>query len=589
MKKDKNLHLSQTQLEKTLKNTKKSFIYVGLFSMVINMLMLVPSIYMLQVYDRVMTSRSIETLFFLTLIVIAMFITMGLLEIIRSRILVRIGNKIDLELNSHLFDLIFHLARLEPSKATSQPISDLTKIRQFMTGNGVFAFFDAPWFPIYLFVMYLFSPWFALFTLFAALVLFSITLINEKTTKTALTDANNMHMHALGYINKNIANAEIIHAMGMNENIKKQWLSKHLKFLKIQSDASDTAGKWSNTSKSLRQLFQSLTYGIGAYLAINGMISAGMIIAGAVLMGRALQPLDLLTNSWKNFADSREAYIRLNNLLQNFPEIPESMPLPAPQGEIKVENIIVVPPNATNPTLKGINLFIPAGTTVGIIGPSASGKSTLVRAILGVWPLFTGKVRLDGADIHQWNPIELGKYIGYLPQDIELFEGTVSDNIARFTEIDATKVIEAAKTAGVHEMILKLPQGYDTIVGIGGSTLSGGQRQRIGLARAIYDKPKLIVLDEPNSNLDDDGEKALLKAVLEMKKNKSTVLLITHKPNILSIVDNIAVLSEGALSMYGKKEDIFAALQQKKKQANPNPFQHNPSKQHTPKMTRPEE
>jgi len=591
----KNIQVTQTQLERTLKSTKKSFLYIGLFSMVINMLMLVPSIYMLQVYDRVMTSQSIETLILLTLIVIVMFITMGLLEIIRSRVLVRIGNKIDLELNSHLFDVIFHLARLNPGKASSQPISDLIKIRQFMTGNGVFAFFDAPWFPIYLFVMYLFSPWFALFTLFAALVLFSITLLNEKSTKSALADANKMHTQAIGYVNKNIANAEIIHAMGMNENIKKRWLAKHLKFLKIQSDASDTAGKWANTSKSLRQLFQSLTYGIGAYLAINGMISAGMIIAGAVLMGRALQPLDLLTNSWKNFADAREAYKRLNNLLENFPEIPENMQLPEPKGEVKIENIVVVPPNAKNPTLKGISMQIPAGTTVGIIGPSASGKSTLVRAVLGVWPLFAGKVRLDGADIHQWNPLELGQYIGYLPQDIELFEGTISENIARFREVDPEKVVEAAKTAGVHEMILKLPQGYDTLVGVGGSNLSGGQRQRVGLARAIYDNPKLIVLDEPNSNLDDEGERALMQAILKMKENKSTVLLITHKPNILAAVDNIAVLAEGTLSMYGPKEAVFEALKQKQQPKTQTQAQNQQQQKQTapkmsaPKMTKPGE
>jgi ATP-binding cassette subfamily C protein EexD len=567
MKTNRELKVAQTQLEKTLKNTKKSFIYVGLFSMFINMLMLVPSIYMLQVYDRVMSSQSVETLLLLTLIVIVLFITMGLLEIVRSRILVRIGNRMDLELNSHLFDVIFHLARFNPGKASAQPVADLTKIRQFMTGNGVFAFFDAPWFPIYLFVMYLFSPWFALFTVFAAATLFTITLINEKTTKKALANANTMHAQAQNYINKNVANAEIIHAMGMNENIKRRWLEKHLKFLKIQSDASDTAGKWANTSKSLRQLFQSLTYGIGAYLAINGMISAGMIIAGAVLMGRALQPLDLLTNSWKNFADARESYRRLNELLQHFPEIPETMELPAPKGEIKVENIVVVPPNGKNPTLKGINMLIPAGSVVGVIGPSASGKSTLVRAILGVWPLYAGKVRLDGADIHQWNTIELGKHIGYLPQDIELFEGSISENIARFTEVDAKKVVEAAKTAGVHEMILRLPEGYDTVVGVGGSSLSGGQRQRIGLARAIYNTPAVIVLDEPNSNLDEEGERALMQAILKMKENGSTVILITHKPNILSIVDNIAVLANGTLSLYGARDAVLKELQKKQAQA----------------------
>ncbi len=580
--------IAQTQLEKTLKNTRKSFIYVGLFSMFINMLMLVPSLYMLQVYDRVMASRSIETLVLLTAIVTVLFITMALLEIVRSRILVRIGNKMDMDLNSHLFDVIFHLARLDPGHASSQPISDLTKIRQFMTGNGVFAFFDAPWFPIYLFVMYLFSPWYAAFTIFAAIILFSITLINEKTTKNALMEANKIHNHSLSYINKNVSNAEIIHAMGMNENIKLRWLTKHLKFLSIQSSASDAAGKWANISKSTRQLFQSLTYGIGAFLAIKGMISPGMIIAGAVLMGRALQPLDLLTNTWKNFSDSREAYERLNNLLKNFPEIPVSMQLPAPKGEIRVENIVVVPPKSRIPTLKGISMYIPAGTAVGVIGPSASGKSTLARAILGVWPLYSGKVRLDGADIHRWNSIDLGQYIGYLPQDIELFEGTISENISRFGELDPKEVVEAAKIAGVHEMILRLPQGYDTVVGVGGSSLSGGQRQRVGLARAIYKKPPLIVLDEPNSNLDEEGEKALLNTILSLKSNGSTIILITHRPNILSVMDNLAVLANGTLTMYGKREKVIEALQQKNHQSKQVPEKSKPTMS-APKITRPGE
>lgn len=583
MKKDSLKELQSTKLETMLKNTRKSFLYIGLFSFFINILMLVPSIYMLQVYDRVMSSRSLETLFLITLIVVVLFLTMGILEIIRSRILVRVGNKMDMELNSYLFDVIFQLARLNPGKASSTPLADLTKIRQFMTGNGVFAFFDSPWFPIYLFIMYLFSPWFALFALFAAAIIFAITMVNEKTTKKALADANTMHTQAMSYINKNLSNAEIVHAMGMNENIKSRWLEKHISFLQIQSSASDTAGKWANISRTLRQLFQALTYGIGAYLAIKGEISAGMIIAGAVLLGRALQPLDLLTNTWKQFADAREAYHRLNDLLKNFPKLPEQMKLPAPKGEVRVENIVLTPPNAQAPVLKGINMIIPAGVAVGIIGPSASGKSTLVRAILGVWPLQAGKVRLDGADIHQWNSTELGQYIGYLPQDIELFEGSISENISRFGELDAVAVVKAAKSAGVHEMILRLPQGYDTIVGVGGATLSGGQRQRIGLARALYKEPPLIVLDEPNSNLDDEGERALLQAIMLMKEHNSTIILVTHRPNILNAVDNIAVLNQGSLSHYGKKEDVLQILQQNVQKQASKPITN------VPKMTKPGE
>ncbi len=566
---------AQTELHRALKVAKRSFIAVGLFSFVINILMLTPALYMLQVYDRVMQSRSIETLILITLIVVVLFIVMGLLEIIRARVLVRVGNKLDMHLNGHLFDSIFHIAKMNPAAGTAQPITDLTKVRQFLTGNGVFAFFDAPWFPIYLFILYLFSPWLALFAFFASLVIMTITLINDFTTKKRLAEANLLHNQAQNFVSRNLQNAEVVHAMGMHVHLKNHWLKRHLKFLTAQSEASDIAGKWSNSSKTMRQMFQALTYGIGAYLAIMGQISDGMIIAGAVLMGRALQPLDLLTNTWKQFTESKMAYKRLNDLLAQIPEIPETMSLPAPKGEIRLENVVVVPPAAKTPTIKGINMQIPAGTTVGLIGPSASGKSTLARAILGVWPLTNGKVRLDGADIHQWNTEELGPYIGYLPQDIELFEGTISQNISRFGELDADEVIKAAQLAGVHEMILRLPQGYDTYVGPGGATLSGGQRQRVGLARALYRQPKLLVLDEPNSNLDDVGEKALLNAIKQMQALKSTIILITHKTNILSAVDRIAVMQDGVVTHYDERNKVLQALQQaaqpqQAKQTQPN-------------------
>lgn len=588
MKKNQSNTLSSTKLEEALKRTRKSFFYVGFFSLFINVLALTPSLYMLQVYDRVMNSRSIETLILITAIVAVMFLTMGLLEFVRSRILIRIGNQMDLELNSHLFDVVFTLARLDPSKSSTQPIYDLMKIRQFMTGNGVFAFFDSPWFPIYLFIMYLFSPWFAVFAVFAAIVLLIITVLNEKTTKKALAEANIANNQAMGYVNKNLLNAEIVHAMGMNDNIRDRWLQKHLNFLNIQSGASDTAGKWQNMSKTLRQFFQALTYGLGAYLAINGLISPGMIIAGAVLLGRALAPIDLLTNSWKGFADARQSYHRLNALLKYFPDKDEPMDLPDPAGEIRVESIIVNPPGSKLQALKGINMVIPIGTTLGVIGPSASGKSTFARAILGVWPIISGKVRIDGADIHQWDSVKLGKHIGYLPQDIELFEGTISENISRFGELDPAEVVNAAKTAGVHEMILRLPEGYDTVIASSGSTLSGGQRQRIGLARAIYKKPPFIVLDEPNSNLDDEGEKALLGAIIEMKKNGSTIVLITHRPSILNIVDSIAVFADGMLTMYDSKENVFKSIQQKSIQNKSQPAVQKKSNA-APKMTKPGE
>ena len=547
-------------LAEILKKSKNAFIHAGLFSMFINILMLLPSIYMLLVYDKVMVSRSLDTLLLLTILVTGLFFVLGTLQMIRSRILVRVGNKIDLDMNTKLFDTIFETARLKPGQVTSAPMSDLTKLRQYLTGQGVFALFDVPWFPFYLFVMYLFSPFLAGFTVFAAFVIVIITIINERSTKKDLEEANKLSNKANFYINKNIQNAEIIHAMGMQQDIKKRWHKQHIKFLHTQSRASDHAGKWSNLSKTLRQLFQSLTYGIGAYLAIMGDISGGTIIAGAVLLGRALAPLDLLIGSWKGFADAKSAYKRLDALLKEYQEKKETTELPAPKGHIATENIIVVPPMAKLPVLKGINIDIPQGITVGIIGASGSGKTTFAKAILGVWPIASGVARLDGADIHQWDSQKLGKYIGYLPQDIELFEGTIAENIARLGEVDDQKVVAAAQMAGVHEMILKLPNGYDTQIGTGGIGLSGGQKQRIALARAVYNNPVLVVLDEPNSNLDAEGEIALNNTILHLKSIGSTVLVISHKMDILKVTDRVALFGGGTLQMYGPTKDVLTKL-----------------------------
>ena len=548
------------KLQEVLKETRSAFLYAGFFSMFINVLMLVPSLYMLQVYDRVMSSRSLETLTFLTLIVALLFLVLGLLQYIRSKILVRAGNKIDIALNGELFDAIFDMAKVNPGRVNAGAISDLTKLRQYLTGNGIFALFDAPWFPFYLFVMYLFSPFLAYFTIFAAVVLLVITFVNERATKSALERANMLHASSNSYINKNIQNAEIVHAMGMHENIKNIWLKRHLGFLAVQSHASDEAGKWSNLSKTLRQFFQALTYGLGAYLAIKGEISAGTIIAGAVLLGRALAPLDLLTASWKGFADAKRAYKNLSALLQEREAMDAKMQLPAPKGALSIESVSVVPPLSKQLALRNINAKIEQGDIVGIIGPSGSGKSSLARAVLGVWPLHGGKVRLDGADIHQWDTLELGSYIGYLPQDIELFEGSVSENIARLGAVDAQKVVEAAKKAGVHEMILHFASGYDTKIGPGGIGLSGGQKQRIGFARAIYDNPVLVVLDEPNSNLDQEGERALIEGIRSLKEHKSTVLIISHKMDVLGVTNKLMVLKDGLMRMYGPTAEVLQKL-----------------------------
>ena len=556
-----------SELKKSLLSAKKSFIMVGLFSMFINILMLVPPLYMLQLYDRVLGSRSQDTLIMLTLIVVVLFITMGLLEVVRSRVLVRVGNKLDSMLSQRIFDNLFELERKAPGRSSSMPLNDLTQVRQFMTGNGLFAFFDAPWMPIYIIVLFIFHPAFGFFAIFAAIVLVGITVANEYSTKEKLAEANNLSRASTIYVDSNIRNAEVVNAMGMRNNISKIWADKYYGFLNAQNIASDSAGVWSNLSKSLRVMFQSLILGLGAYLAINMEVTPGMMIAASIIMGRALAPLDLIIGSWKGFSSARSSYERIEGLLNDFPKDKEYMQLPAPKGEITLENVVVIPPSGTVPSLKGISMRIEKGDVVGIIGPSAAGKSSLARVMLGLWPLTNGVARIDKADISQWNREDLGQYVGYLPQDIELFEGTVSQNIARFGEVEPEKVVEAATKAGVHEMILKLNEGYDTKIGPGGASLSGGQRQRIGLARALYNNPVFIVLDEPNSNLDDVGEAALVEAIKTLRAGGTTVVIITHRTNVLQATNKLALINNGVLELYGNTNDVLNAIAQKQQAA----------------------
>lgn len=556
-----------SELKKSLLSAKKSFIMVGLFSMFINILMLVPPLYMLQLYDRVLGSRSQDTLIMLTLIVVVLFITMGLLEVVRSRVLVIVGNKLDSMLSQRIFDSLFELERKAPGRSSSMPLNDLTQVRQFMTGNGLFAFFDAPWMPIYIIVLFIFHPAFGFFAIFAAIVLVGITIANEYSTKDKLAEANNLSRASTIYVDSNIRNAEVVNAMGMRNNISKVWADKYYGFLNAQNIASDSAGVWSNLSKSLRVMFQSLILGLGAYLAINMEVTPGMMIAASIIMGRALAPLDLIIGSWKGFSSARSSYERIEGLLNDFPKDKEYMQLPAPKGEITLENVVVIPPSGTVPSLKGISMKIEKGDVVGIIGPSAAGKSSLARVMLGLWPLSNGVARIDKADISQWDREDLGKYVGYLPQDIELFEGTVSQNIARFGEVEPEKVVEAASKAGVHEMILKLNEGYDTKIGPGGASLSGGQRQRIGLARALYNNPVFIVLDEPNSNLDDVGEAALVEAIKSLRAAGTTVVIITHRTNVLQATNKLALINNGVLELYGNTNDVLNAIAQKQQAA----------------------
>ena len=564
----RNVH--ENSLQAALKACKGSFISVGFFSLFINALMLVPTFYMLQVYGRVMTSGSIVTLVMLTIIMTILVATMGALELVRSRMMVRVSTKLDVLLSRDVYRASFKRALDSGGMdASAQSLNDLTGLRQFMTGNGLFAFFDAPWLPIYIAVMFMFHPWYGWVALGSAIILLCLAALNEKMTGKALAEANKENISANLYTTKNLRNAEVIESMGMLNTLIHRWSARQKNVLMLQSGASDKGGAIASISKTFRMLIQSLILGLGAYLAVNHEISAGLVIAGSVLLGRALAPIDLIIGSWKGFISARSQYSRLNDILDKQKAESERMSLPTPEGHVQVENIIVSPPGSRTPVIKGISFTVPPGTVVGVIGPSASGKSTLARALLGIWVPQHGVVRLDGADIGNWDKNELGPHIGYLPQDIELFEGSISENIARFSAVDAKKVVIAAKVAGVHEMILQLPEGYDTIIGSDGVNLSGGQRQRIGLARAIYGNPRLIVLDEPNSNLDEVGEKALSIAIQQLKATGATIFVITHRTSILTQLDRLLVMNNGTLSMYGPREQVMTELSKQHAQKVP--------------------
>ncbi len=551
---------SQTELRRVLETHRKNLLYVALFSFFINLLMLVPPLYMLQIYDRVLTSRSTETLLVLTLVVLWLFMTMGMLEFVRSRILVRLSARLDDQLNSRLYQSVSKLALQEPEKATHHPLMDLSSLRQFLSSNAPFVVFDAPWVTVYLGILFLFHTSFGWFAVFATAVLVTLTLINEFSTRGLQRQASDESMKATNAASAQLRNAEVLHAMGMQNALRERWLRNHLQGLKAQCEASDRNGLWTSVSKTLRLLFQSLILALGAYLAILNEITAGMVIAGSILMGRALAPVDQLIGSWKQFTGTRAAYHRLNAVLSGVPATAQRMSLPVPKGALQIENAVLIPPGGQTPVLKGVSLALRAGETLALVGPSAAGKSSLVRAILGVWPLAAGSVRLDGTELQHWNRDELGPRIGYLPQDIELFDGTVAENIARFNEIDDFLVMKAAQRAGVDNMIRALPDGYETRIGVGGVALSGGQRQLLGLARALYGRPKLVVLDEPNSNLDEEGELALLRACLYVKKRNATLILVTHRRNILSVVDKVLVLEDGRLRLFGPRDAVLERL-----------------------------
>lgn len=545
-------------MQKVLAEFRKYFLYVGLFSLVSNVILLSPSLYMLQVYDRVLSSRSLETLVMFTILLACALGAMLSLDVVRSRLLVGINARLDAALSEDILRGMIGLDGRELGKVYPYGLKDLGVIKTFLTGTGIFAIFDAPWFPIYMAILYYLHPLLMIVCLTGAIFMLGLAVLNERVSKKDLGEANEHARAAARYVDMSLRNREVINAMGMFSGVARNWYKFNSLSLSSQTLASNKAGVVSNVTKFTRQFLQSGVLGLGAYLAIKNEATTGVMIAGLIIAGRALGPIELAIAGWKNFVEARGAYKRLSEFMKTVGAKQEPMDLEAPNGKLSLENV-VFGLNA-RPIIKGISLALEPGEALGIIGPSAAGKSTLARLMTGVYKPNAGVVRLDGADLAKWEKDKVGKYIGYLPQDIELFPGTVAENIARLEEVDSEKVVQAAKLTGCHEMVLKLPNGYDTEIGESGAILSGGQRQRVALARAFYGLPRLLIMDEPNSNLDTEGEQALLNAVLYARKLKITTIIISHKINVLSLVDKILFMNEGVATLYGPRDEVLKKL-----------------------------
>lgn len=566
------------------------FVAAAVFSFFMNMLLLTPSLYMLQVYDRVLGSRSEETLWFLTLILISALLVMGAMELVRSRLLVRANNAIDAQLAPHLLKKMAEGATAPEGNKYSYGLKDLAAIKTFLTGPGILALFDAPWMPIAMVILWYMNYYLFLVAVAGAVLMVGLTIINELLTRKTLEEASGAGRVAGRHVEIALRNAEVVNAMGMLKGVTSRWAGMNDHMIALQTKASKRAGSISGVTKFVRQAIQSIGLGAGAYVVLNDpSFTPGMMIAGTIVLGKALGPIEQLIAGWKGFLDARLAYARLDAFLKAQHLEIEPMELPPPTGQISL-NKVTFGIRATNKVIiKEITFALPAGESLGIIGPSAAGKSTLARLLVGVWKPLQGNIRLDGADMASWPSDRLGPYLGYLPQDIELFAGSIADNIARLDVPDSEKVIRAARLAGLHDMILNMPKGYDTYIGDNSEVLSGGQRQRIGLARALYGDPKLIVLDEPNASLDSDGEVALLQALAHLKKLGTTVVIITHKISLLSGVDKLMIMQDGAIAAFGPREEVLQALlQQQQKQLQQLQQQQQQQQQPAPQAAAPD-
>jgi ATP-binding cassette subfamily C exporter for protease/lipase len=558
-----------SELREALSELRPYFVRAAWFSVVASLLVLAPSAYMLEVYDRVVNSRNHLTLTMLTIVVVGAYLLMEILEWARSEILHEAGLALDAKLSARVFNAIFEANLKRVPGGSVQPMNDLRALRDFLYSPALLSVMEAPIALLFLILIFAMSPVLGWSAVAGAVVQTFVGWLNERSTQPPLSMANRVAMEAQQYADGSMRNAQVIESMGMLRNIHKRWMLRQKTFLKLQALASDSAGAYQAIGKFISTTMGSLLLGLGAWLVLHNDINggSGMMIIGSILGGRVLQPLVQVVQQWRTVVNVRDSWARLETLLANVPAKPKGMALPDPRGALQVESLVAAAPGSQVPILNGVAFALAPGDVLAVIGPSASGKTTLARLLAGVWPAAGGKVRLDGADVFTWDKTGLGPHVGYLPQGVELFDGTLAENIARFGAVEPAKVEEAARLVGLHDFILGLPQGYDSPVGRDGAMLSGGQRQRVGLARALYGNPVFVVLDEPNSSLDDTGDAALANAILELKKLGTTFVLMTHRTSVLAVADKILLLRDGQMQAFGPRDDVLAAVSKAAAQA----------------------
>ena len=537
------------------------------FSTLISLLALMPTVYMLEVYDRVVNSRSGMTLLMLTVLIVLAYAVMELLEKIRGALMRAAGVQVDEALSKRIYDAMFLGFLKRQVGGSTQVLNDLKLVREFLANPALMALFEAPVALVALALIFAISPVLGWASVLGAIAQLGVAYMNERATRKPLNEANRSAVGAQQFAEASLRNAHVMESMGMLDAVHDRWQKRQQEFVAYQATASEGAGLWTAMSKAVQQVMSSLLLGLGAWLMLHNMLNGGasMMIIGSVLGGRVLAPLSQLVAQWNSVVTVRAAWSRLENLLANVPVKPESMPLPAPKGMLTVEGLMAGAPGQQVPIVRGVQFALSPGEVLAVVGPSASGKTTLARLLVGLWPAMSGKVRLDGADVYTWEKTELGPYLGYLPQGVELLDGTLAENIARFGEVDMAQVEAAARLVGVHELIMSLPEGYNSPVGRDGAMLSGGQRQRVGLARALYGKPVFVVLDEPNSSLDEAGDAALANAIATLKQLGTTFVVMTHRTSVLGVADKMLIMREGAQQAFGPRDEVLAALQQKAK------------------------